>query len=112
MEFNELASNASVLIVAGSETTATLLSAAVYFLCSNPRTLELLTQEVRSTYTQADAIDLVSTQGLRYMQAVLDEALRMYPPVAGGGSPRKIAKGGSFVAGYFVPEDVSVIASH
>lgn len=93
--------------IATLETTATLLSAAVYFLCDNPRTLALLTQEVRSTYTQAGQIDLRSTQGLRYMQAVLDEALRMYPPVAGGGSPRKITKGGSFVAGYFIPENAS-----
>lgn len=109
MKFEELASNASVLIVAGSETTATLLSAAVYFLCANPRALDLLVEEVRSAYAQAEDIDLISTQNLRYMQAVLDETLRMYPPVAGGGSPRKIAKGGSLVAGYYVPENVSEI---
>nr|ACZ55941.1 cytochrome P450 monooxygenase [Fusarium incarnatum] len=108
MKFDELASNASVLIVAGSETTATLLSAAVYFLCADARTLGLLTQEVRTTYVKAEDIDLISTQNLRYMQAVLDEALRMYPPVAGGGSPRTIAKGGSLVAGYYVPEDTLV----
>lgn len=95
------------MVVAGSETTATLLSAAIYFLARNPHTFDRLTREVRGAFTERGEIGLVTTPRLRYMQAVLDEALRMYPPVAGGGAPRKVAKGGVCIAGYCVPENVS-----
>jgi cytochrome P450 len=106
MTFDELASNASILIIAGSETTATLLSAATFFLLKNPETLAKLTEEVRSAYTSENEIDLVNTQSLKYLQAVLEESLRVYPPVASG-QGRKIARGGDHIAGQFVPEDVS-----
>lgn len=108
MTFEELASNASVLIVAGSETSATLLSAAIYFLTRNSQALTLLMGEVRSAFERKEEIGLINTQGLSYMQAVLEEALRMYPPVAGGGSARLVAKGGVQIADYFIPENVGL----
>ncbi|KAM0806625.1 putative Cytochrome P450 [Seiridium cardinale] len=107
MTFDELVSNASVLITAGSETTATLLSAATFFLCQSPYALAKLTEEVRSTFSSDDQIDLVTTQNMSYLQAVLDETLRMYPPVSGG-TPRKIARGGGYIAGRFIPENTVV----
>lgn len=65
-----------------------------------------LTREVRSAFETEDQIDLVSVQKLDYMLAVLDESLRMYPPVPAGG-PRKIAPGGDVILGQFVPGGVS-----
>ena len=44
----EIIANSSVLIVAGSETTATLLSGATYYLLQNPTKLARLQDEVRS----------------------------------------------------------------
>ena len=109
MTIDELASNASTLIIAGSETTATALSAATYFLATTPPALAKLTDEVRSTFATEDEIDLTSVQRLTYMLAVLDETLRLYPPVPSG-SPRKISDGGETLAGQFVPPGVSRIA--
>ncbi len=43
----ELASNAAVLVIAGSETTATLLSGATYALLKNPKVMQKLKDEVR-----------------------------------------------------------------
>ncbi|XXH00038.1 hypothetical protein Hte_006379 [Hypoxylon texense] len=105
--FEELVSNAAVLIIAGSETTATLLSAATYFLTTNPHTLARLTHEVRSTFTTEDEINLVSVQKLSYMLAVLDESMRMYPPVTSP-APRVIAAGGDTILGRYVPEGTIV----
>ncbi|KAI4592833.1 hypothetical protein KJ359_010386 [Pestalotiopsis sp. 9143b] len=102
MTFEELASNASVLIIAGSETTATLLSAATFYLGRNQNALAKLTEEVRAAYASEDDIDMVSTQSLKYLQAVLEESLRIYPPVAAG-QPRLITPGGDTIAGRFVP---------
>ncbi|KAI0129614.1 Isotrichodermin C-15 hydroxylase [Xylariales sp. AK1849] len=106
MTFQELASNASLLIVAGSETTATLLSAATFYLTENRQVLTKLTEEVRAAFTSETDIDLVSTQALKYMQAVLEESLRLYPPA--NGAPRKIARGGDHIAGKFIPEKTLV----
>lgn len=64
--------------------------------------------EVRSAFERREDIGLINTQGLSYMQAVLEEALRMYPPVAGGGSARLVARGGVQIADYFVPENVGL----
>ncbi|KAF4448963.1 cytochrome P450 [Fusarium albosuccineum] len=109
--FDELASNAGLLIMAGSETTATLLSAAVFYLATHPHVLTRLTEEVRSAFTTEDEIDLLSVQKLPYLLAVLDETLRIHPPVPSG-SPRRIAPGGDVIVGQYVPEGTVVEIYH
>lgn len=106
MNLEEMASTASLLIIAGSETTATLLSGATYYLATNPEVLAKLTAEVRGAFPTEDDIGIASTSSLPYMLAVLDESLRIYPPVPGP-SPRKIAKGGDTIIGQYIPEEVS-----
>ncbi|KPM39269.1 Isotrichodermin C-15 hydroxylase [Neonectria ditissima] len=107
LTFDELASHASVLITAGSETTATALSAVAYYLSMNPKALSRLTEEVRTTFATEDEIDLLSVQKLSYMLAVLDEGMRLYPP-APGGQPRIISEGGAEVVGVYVPAGTKV----
>lgn len=109
LSFDELASNANVLILAGSETTATALTAATYYLTRHPEALMKLTAEVRSAFNTEDDIDLLSVQHLTYMLAVLDEAMRLFPP-APLGQPRVIGAGGEMILGQFVPEGVSLTA--
>lgn len=101
-----LAANASLLIVAGSETTATLLAGATYMLLRDPEAMKKLTEEVRSTFKSEEEITLSSVGNLEYMLACLNEAMRLYPPVPIG-MPRVVPKGGAKVAGTFVPEGVS-----
>ncbi|KAI1365840.1 cytochrome P450 [Xylaria arbuscula] len=98
-----LTMNASLLILAGSETTATLLSGATYLLATNPQALRKLEQEVRSAFKSDEEITLLSVGNLSYMLACLNESLRQYPPVAGG-LPRWAPKGGAVIGGKFVPE--------
>lgn len=104
---DKLVRNANVLIIAGSETTATLLSGAVYLLTTHPDKLAKVANEVRSAFNSEEEITLNSVSRLSYMLACLNEALRCYPPVASG-LPRVVPKGGAYVAGKFVPEDVSI----
>ncbi|KAH7120708.1 putative cytochrome P450 [Dactylonectria macrodidyma] len=99
--------NANVLIIAGSETTATLLAGATYLLLKNPEAMKKLTAEVRSTFRSDDEMTLTSVGKLGYMKACLDEALRRYPPVPMG-QPRVVFKGGTTIAGEFVPEKTVV----
>lgn len=103
----EIDENSRVLIIAGSETTATALSGAVFFLGNHPDVLRRLAAEVRTSFSTEDEIDLLSVQRLKYLTAVIEESLRMYPPVASA-LPRRTQSGGDFICGQFVPEGVSL----
>ncbi|RAH50530.1 cytochrome P450 [Aspergillus brunneoviolaceus CBS 621.78] len=98
----ELVSNGSTIIIAGSETTATLLSGVTYLLLKSPRVLSKLQDEIRSTFSDESEIDLESCNKLEYCLAVLTEALRVYPPV-GPGLPRIVDAQGDMIAGNWVP---------
>jgi len=103
----ELFSNTSTLIVAGSETTATLLSAVTWFLCRNPKAMSKLVQEVRSSFQDASEINFTSASKLKYLLACLNEALRCFPP-APTGLARKVPEGGDTIDGKFVAEGTQV----
>lgn len=108
MSREEIYENSSLLIGAGSETTATALSAATYLLAMNPEVLEKLVTEVRESFSSESQIDFVSVQKLDYMLAVLDETMRLHPP-----SPvanlRQVCKGGDVICDQFVPHGVSAL---
>ncbi|KAJ4291290.1 hypothetical protein N0V88_006293 [Collariella sp. IMI 366227] len=101
---------AAILIIGGSETTATLLSGVTYFLLTNPEAMKKLTAEIRRTFKSEDEIDFASVSVLPYLLACLDEALRMYPPVPAG-LPRVVPKGGATIVGNYVPEG-NIVAVH
>ncbi|KAK7721711.1 hypothetical protein SLS57_005059 [Botryosphaeria dothidea] len=107
LSMNKLEANASALIIAGSETTATLLSGVTYLLLKNPHALAKLTEEVRGAFKSEDEINISSVGHLKYMLACLDEALRLYPPTPQG-LPRVVSKGGANIVGHYVPEDTTV----
>ncbi|KAL2825499.1 cytochrome P450 [Aspergillus cavernicola] len=111
LSIQKLIANAEILIIGGSETTATLLSGVTYLLLKNPETYQNLTNEVRTIFQSEDEINLVSVNQLPYMQACLDEALRMYPPIANG-LPRVCPKGGATVMGEFIPENTYLSVHH
>lgn len=107
MTIEETYTAAQVLIVAGSETSATALCGSTYLLLSNPSTLARLTAEVRAAFTSEAEILPHSTAGLPYLAAVVDEALRLCPP-GPGTFPRRVPEGGRVVCGRFVPAGVAV----
>ena len=47
LTFAEIVPNAMSLVLAGSETTATLLSGLTYLLCTNPQVMEKTVKEIR-----------------------------------------------------------------
>jgi cytochrome P450 len=99
----EFTNTASALVLAGSETTATLLSGATFHLLINPDILAKLVEEVRSSFASDDEIDIVGVNKLTYMGACLDESLRIYPPVPQS-FPRTVPEGGSTINGKWVHE--------
>ena len=105
MTRDEMVSNASLLVLAGSETTATLLSGVTYLLLSHSNVMAKLVTEIRTTFKSDSDIDLVTVGKLEYMLAVLNEGMRIYPPVTA--QPNRVApRGGEMVCGKWVPEGV------
>ncbi|KAI9150849.1 Cytochrome P474 monooxygenase [Paramyrothecium foliicola] len=103
----ELEMNAQLIIVGGSDTTATLLTGALFLIASHPEVYTRLTKEIRTAFKDEKDITLTSIKNLDYMLACLKESLRMYPPAALG-LGRVVPKGGTDIAGYYVPQDASV----
>lgn len=95
-------SNASLFMIAGTETTATALSGVTYYLLQNPQYLAKLTEEIRQANTSFEDLSLDSLQHMKYLHAVLQEGLRMYPPVPTW-LPRDVPEGGLVLDGQFVP---------
>jgi cytochrome P450 len=105
MSTPEIIVNSGDFILAGSETTATLLSGALYYLLRNPSTLARLSEEVRTTFAAEDEITLAKSTVLPYTSAVINEALRLYPPVPSG-LPRIVPGKGEVISGVWVAGQV------
>lgn len=105
MSRSEIEVNAALLIAAGSETTATTLSACVYYLQKNPECYKALTEEVRQAFSKDEEITFLAAGKLPYLNAIIEESLRMYPPAPAIG-PRLVPEGGAVVNGEHIPGGV------
>ncbi|KAF1933944.1 cytochrome P450 46A1 [Didymella exigua CBS 183.55] len=76
--------NASLFMVAGTETTATTLSGLTYMLIRNPSTMRKLTAEIRESFASSPDISMESLTQLPYLNACIKEAMRIYPSVPVG----------------------------
>ncbi|SMY28276.1 unnamed protein product [Zymoseptoria tritici ST99CH_1A5] len=94
MPMPELWMEGNTLIVAGSDTTSTTLSATLHYLLHGPHTLHRLESEILSTFSSPSEIAMgPKLQSCTYLRAVLDETLRMTPAV-GGLLPREVLPDG------------------
>ncbi|KAF1963425.1 cytochrome P450 [Byssothecium circinans] len=100
---DNLLSETRLLVLAGTDTTALVLTAIFFYLAHYPRVLSKLAAEVRITFDSADDIVLGSKlSGCRYLRACVDEALRLAPP-APGELPREVLPGGAIIDGHAYP---------
>ncbi|KAK1543408.1 hypothetical protein CPAR01_04041 [Colletotrichum paranaense] len=73
-------------IIAGSDTTATAIRATLLYIITNPRVHNKLLAEILSKYNTTARRPIISdaeARNLPYLQAVIKEGLRIFPPVAG-----------------------------
>ncbi|KAM0204704.1 hypothetical protein ACHAQI_009878 [Fusarium lateritium] len=111
MSRDEIIETSTLLITAGSETTATCLSGAACLLLSNRDKYEKLTSEVRAAFSSEEEITVSRCDQLKYLVAVFQETLRMYPPAPAGFSRFTPAEG-EFMEGYWVPGNTAVCVPH
>ncbi|KAL4880289.1 cytochrome P450 [Aspergillus karnatakaensis] len=100
----DIVTEAGNLIVAGSDTTAVTLTYLVYAVLSQPRLQRELEDELRGL---EEGYDDATLETLPLLNAVIKETLRLYG-AAPGSLPRDIPEGGATLAGYYVPEGVTV----
>lgn len=108
VSMDEIQAQAEVMILAGSETTATALSGMLYYLGHNPAVYAKLAEEIRGSFDSYDAITGRASEGLSYLKAVIEEGLRIFPPVPIG-LPR--ASPGETVDGHYIPQGTIVHTS-
>ncbi|KHN94880.1 Cytochrome P450 [Metarhizium album ARSEF 1941] len=108
----EMYANAFSISIAGSEGTATALSGTTFLLLRHPDAHQRLVREIRGTFAAESDIKLSSMAGkLPFLDAVLNESMRLYPPVAIT-LPRRVPAHGEIIDGRFVPAGYTVGVNH
>lgn len=103
---DEMNSNAGLFMVAGTETTATLVSGLTYLLLKNPEIMKKLVQEIRGSFGSLADMQMEAVAALPYLNACMKEAFRLYPPVPIG-LPHLTPSEGSTICGEYIPPGVS-----
>ena len=99
---------ASVVILAGSETSSVALTAAVFHIVRNSQVYERLCKEIRGAFAKKEDIALQHVlSDLPYLDAVVQETLRIHTPLANGFTRVVPDAKGAMISGHWVPQGVS-----
>lgn len=105
MSLKEIETTFNILVIAGSETTASALVGTTGFLLRNPACMATLVKEIRGAFDEEKDITLAAVGRLSYLSAVIEEGLRMGPPVPSG-LPRVVPAAGAYVCDKWIPGGV------
>ncbi|KAI0112259.1 cytochrome P450 [Nemania sp. FL0031] len=97
--------DAVTIIVAGSGTVAVALTFAFYELAKSPAQQDRLYREV----VNVDIRDRIQLQNCTHLNAIIQETLRLYPPVPTGGY-RVTPPSGVFVNDTHIPGNTTIVA--
>ncbi|KAF2804404.1 benzoate 4-monooxygenase cytochrome P450 [Mytilinidion resinicola] len=105
---DHLLSEARLLVLAGTDTSATTICALFFYLVHNPAKLAKLVSEIRSEFSSLDDITLgPRLSQAKYLRACIDETLRLSHP-APSELPREVLSGGATIDGMFYPAGIVV----
>ncbi|KAI1789088.1 high nitrogen upregulated cytochrome P450 monooxygenase 2 [Ganoderma leucocontextum] len=97
---NELIQDGLLVIVAGSDTVASALTSLFFCLLANPRTYAALQKEVDQYYPrEEDAHAATYHRDMPYLHAVIQETIRIFPPLPTGSGRQVPHDGSGFNAG-------------
>lgn len=109
----ELTAEALTQLIAGSDTTSNSSCAIIYYLSNNPRVMKKLQDELDKVAEEKAGgeevlhFDYEDVKSLPYLQACIDEALRLHSTSAIG-LPRLVPEGGATILGEFFPGGTTV----
>lgn len=76
----EIIAQSVVFLLAGYETTASTLTYCIYELAMNPDIQQRLYEEIHEAYEKDSSLSYDTTTKLEFLDSVLSETLRKYPP--------------------------------
>lgn len=107
LEERHIIANSFLFMAAGFDTTATALSFAVYCLAKFPDQQEKVYDELTKAIPSDADLTYENIQGLKYFDAMFNECLRMYPPVAL--FVARTCTKDITVMGHFIPEGTNIM---
>ncbi|OQU96484.1 hypothetical protein CLAIMM_02561 [Cladophialophora immunda] len=124
LEWGEIVAEVSIMLNAGSVTTAIAITNVMFQLLKNPECLRKVKEEIDAALDTDEAEDVESASGyyedgviaydrlkhLPYLRACLDESLRLFPPTVHG-LLRLTPSEGMRIADDFIAGGVSVMMS-
>jgi cytochrome P450 len=102
-----LVGDSRLIIVAGSDTSAAALTHIFYHLAKDPSQVQKVRAELKNV-PSGNEFSIQALQGLHHLNGVINEALRLHPPVPGG-VYRDSPKEGFQVGDRFVPGEVTIL---
>ncbi|KAF2691688.1 cytochrome P450 [Lentithecium fluviatile CBS 122367] len=106
----EIELNMALFISAGTDTTATAITGWTYFVCTHPEVYSRLVKEVRGAFESEQDIKWDKAKDLCYLEATLNEALRLFPP-SPASQQRLVPRGGAAIDGYQLRAGTTVAVS-
>ncbi|KAK7992983.1 hypothetical protein PG988_001777 [Apiospora saccharicola] len=107
LSHQEIILNVALFISAGTDTTATALTGWTYFIATHPEVYRRLVEEVRGNLATEADICWDKVRHLRYLEATIHEALRLFPP-SPASQQRVVPRGGATIDGHYVPAGTTV----
>ncbi|KAG7094238.1 hypothetical protein E1B28_007843 [Marasmius oreades] len=114
LHFDAYANEALLAVIAGSDTTATALSCALYHLIHDKTIFSRLRAEIDDAFPiqngQGAHEEPAKLMNMPFLNAVINETLRLYPPVPTDlQRAPELGSGGKAVGSIFVPEGTPVM---
>lgn len=103
--YGDVVSMATSNVNAGSDTTAAVMRAMIYHLLRNPSAKASFLAEIDEARREgrlSNPVKYEEAMKLKYLQAVMNEGLRIHPAV-GISLPRVVPPGGTHLAGHYIP---------
>ncbi|KAI0331729.1 high nitrogen upregulated cytochrome P450 monooxygenase 2 [Cubamyces sp. BRFM 1775] len=107
----QVVSEGIIAVVAGSDTVSSALTSIFFCVTANPQVYKRLQDEIDRFYPPAqDSCDTQYHREMHYLTAVINESLRIYPPVPGG-SQRQVPRdsNGAMLGSYFLPAGTAAL---
>ncbi|KAL4246840.1 Cytochrome P450 superfamily protein [Abortiporus biennis] len=92
-------------MVAGADTSSTALSNLIYCILRHPPTYQRLQEEIDEFYPAGEStFDTKYLKEMHYLDAVINETLRLYPPVPSGSQRTTTEEtGGKLIGDHYIP---------
>ncbi|KAF2159838.1 hypothetical protein M409DRAFT_60435 [Zasmidium cellare ATCC 36951] len=111
LEWGEVVAEVTIMMNAGSTTTAISMANAMYQLLKHPRCMAKLRQEIDETLEEDEEVaPYEKVKYLPYLRACLDESLRLFPPISHG-LTRETPAEGQEIAGEYIMGGTTVNVS-